>query len=337
LLREFSQSTRASVFRRWLPVAFAWATTAEAQPAPDFFVKLRYEREDPRLGCWEEQEFRQVVARAVGYDPFREGAPLAVEVQVSGSASLIDGRVEWKSAKGASMGERRFLAKDGDCAKLLTEMGFAVGLQIDLLRPAPSSADAASGDAPTTSPAPAPSSATTPHQSPTPTEVASNRLRMWLGAGPALSWGAAPAFAGQGRVFFGARRADLAFELGFVGSLPVVDRQPDGSGFRLHTLSLGGALCEHRGMFSACLLGRAGTLRVAGLDVDQPRSPSAFLAHTGARLAASWALSDSWFLQSQIEALGLLTPRTVTLQHAQVWNMPTLSLSAGIDLAARFR
>ncbi|MET0791266.1 MAG: hypothetical protein ABW061_07060, partial [Polyangiaceae bacterium] len=332
---------------------------AHAEPAADFFVTLHYELEDPNLGCWDEREFRRGVAQALGYNPFRSDTAIAVEVRVVGSASRIDGRVDWKT-QGGSMGERRFVAKDGNCAKLLTEMSFAVGMQIDLLRPqrgadsAASGTDRASSDAlnrsssaaqPATAArssapgsavqAPPPASATREHRGRA--SNASAGWRMWLGAGPALAWGLSPSTTARGRLFVGAGSADLSLELGAVATLPVVDHQPDGGGFRESLLAGSMALCAQRAVLSACLLGQAGSIRVSGVDLDQPRAPSAFVAHAGVRLGATWGLSERWFIQAPIEALGLLTPRTISLRRRDVWEMPTLSLSVGIDLAARFR
>jgi hypothetical protein len=101
-----------------------------------FHANLRYQVDSSLPGCWDEAEFRNRIARRLGYDPFREDAPVGVLVQVGGSASAVGGRIEWKSANGEGMGERRFVASDGNCAKLLAEMSFSVGLEIELLRPA---------------------------------------------------------------------------------------------------------------------------------------------------------------------------------------------------------
>jgi hypothetical protein len=119
----------------------------------EFHASLRYRIDSSLNRCWDEPQFRRRVAGQLGYDPFREDALATVEVEVGGSAKAIGGQVEWKNADGARMGERRFAAKDGNCAKLLAEMSFAVSLQIALLRQSTSTAEsnktdaAASGDA----------------------------------------------------------------------------------------------------------------------------------------------------------------------------------------------
>jgi hypothetical protein len=101
----------------------------------DFFVVLHFGVDAEARGCPDETEFRRSVAHRLGYDPFREEAAIIVRVRVGGTASAVDGHVDWRKTNGTIMGERQFVAKDANCAKLLTEMSFAVALQIELLHP----------------------------------------------------------------------------------------------------------------------------------------------------------------------------------------------------------
>jgi hypothetical protein len=373
LLRDTSQSSARAAFRDWrlarlsswlacagaLTSGFPGAATAE--PAAPFSVRLHYEVDAAALGCGSEREFRRGVTRALGYDPFRAEAAMGVEVHISRAADSVDGHVEWKAASGAGMGERTFHANDGDCAKMLREMSFAVGLQIDLLRPSPRRGDSdeargstnenaaggGAGRSASSAPAASNSSQTSSSSLDSPPATGTSdgararadfdRWQLWVGAGPSLTWGVLPALSAEGRVFLGARRRDVSLELGGGGTLPVVARQVDGSGFRARLVVGGAAICGHRGLFSGCLLGKAGALQVTGLSVDHAQSPSAFVAQAGARLAATWELAEVWLFRAHLDGLGLLTRRTVTLQHVQVWEMPRLSLSAGIDVGARFR
>jgi hypothetical protein len=125
----------------------------------DLYATLRFQIDGSPRGCWDEAKFRRGVARRIGYDPFRKEAAFEVRIHVGGSASAVDGQVEWRDANGAEMGERTFVAKDGNCGKLMTEMGFAVSLQIEFLRlktPKPAPADV---DLSARSPTPDPNSA----------------------------------------------------------------------------------------------------------------------------------------------------------------------------------
>jgi hypothetical protein len=196
--------------------------SSRAEPAEALYVSLAYEVEGSAERCWDEPVFRRAVAQSVGYDPFHSDAALSVNVRVGASGALVHGRVEWLNAEGASMGERRFRAKDGDCSALLTEMSFAVGLQIDLLRPRQKSSTATSAaPAPATTTTPtsavppptpslpgtdpsrtapseqppasrAPGGATTERDRPASAGTASAEdWRIWVGIGPSLAFGAA--------------------------------------------------------------------------------------------------------------------------------------------------
>jgi hypothetical protein len=160
---------------------------------------------------------------------------------------------------------------------------------------------------------------------------------MWLGMGPSLDWGIAPSVTASARLFLGVRRSDLSLEVGGEASLPSTERQWDGSGFRQSLLGASAALCGHRQALSACALGKASQVRVTGLGVDHPRSPTGMAAHIGLRFAAALQLGGPWFATAHLDALGLLTPYTVSLSQAGVWEMPRLGAMAGIDVGARFR
>jgi hypothetical protein len=115
--------------------AIAGLPSSTAAAETDLYVVLHYGVDASVHGCWDDAEFRRNIAHRIGYDPFREDASIDVTVRVGGADNAVDGHVEWHKTNGLLMGERHFVAKDGNCVKLLTEMSFAVGLQIDLLRP----------------------------------------------------------------------------------------------------------------------------------------------------------------------------------------------------------
>ena len=353
------------------------ARAAEA----DLYVSLRYEVAGSVRACWDEVEFRRGIANQIGYDPFRDDASVIVLVRVGGTAHAVDGMVEWRKEGGVGMGERRFAAKDGNCSNLLTEMSFAIGLQIELLRTTPpttaglsassgSSTAAAStrmatatppslAEIPMTLPQTAVPAASPPLATPAPDRSTSAKERrpsdianspaiapaegnsphwpMWVGIGPSLAWGISPSITASTRLFLGVRQSEFSLELGGEASYPSTERHWDGSGFRQSLIGASAAVCGHRGATSACVVGKASQIRVTGLGVDQPRSPTGFVAQAGLRFAAAMDLGGPWFAAAHIDALGLLTPNTIVLSQAGVWDMPRLGALAGIDLAARFR
>jgi len=343
----------------------------------DFHAKLRYRADAALPGCWDEAELRRRIGRRTGYDPFRDDAPVSVLVSVSGSARAIGGRVEWKDATGVGMGERRFVAKDGNCSKLLAEMSFAIALQIELLRPSsrpesiarsptPSSTDAAGANtaassAPTAttsgigtpaalSALPEPESTKPrsqndmerPSKEQPPEVESSGRARepdwtAWAGLGASVAWGISPSATANLRLFLGCRRKDLSLEVGAESSYPSEDLRWGGSGFRAVQLAGTAALCGHRSALSACAVGKAGQLRVEGTGLDKPETASGFLGQAGLRFAGVAELGKGWLVGARLDGLWLVTPHTVQLNGVGVWDMPNRSVLAGLDLAVRFR
>jgi hypothetical protein len=340
----------------------------------ELHVGIRYEISGSPRRCWSEEEFRRTVAGRIGYDPFRGMSSVFVSIHVGGSARSVDGQVEWRSARGVGLGERNFLAKDGDCVGLLTDMSFAVGLQIQLLRPQASTAagGAAPAEAATSAASPArpdtpaatpPATSAAASRPPTPLSTASPPAAVpspaapapasvtverdisdtsaqrpaWIGLGPSLAWGISPSITAAARLFVGARRNDLSVELGAEASYPSTERQSDGTGFRQTLVGANTAVCGHHGLLSACVLGKASQIRVSGLGVDNPQSPTGFVLQAGVRAAATLQLGGPWSATAHLDALGLLTPRSVDLSHARVWEMPRIGAVAGLAVAARFR
>ena len=328
-----------------LVLAVALSVPVASAGDSDFHAKLRYEVDASLTGCWDEADFRKKVAHRVGYESFRDDAAAIVSVRVDGATGAIGGNVDWQDAGGA-MGERHFVAKDGNCGKLLAEMAFAVALQIQMLGLAPKATpDAPSTDAGTSTVAPVPpepepprtedtAKAEAPQAQP---EEPTPRGSMWLGLGPQAAAGVAPSPLLGGRIFFGLRRGTFSFELGGETSYPESFRRWGGSGFRELLLAGSLALCHHEGFAAGCLLGKAGELRLAGEGLDVHLSPAAFVAHAGVRLGASVELSKSWFAAVHVDGLVLVTPCTVEIAGSRVWEMPRLAAFAGLDIAARFR
>jgi hypothetical protein len=78
-------------------------------------------------------------------------------------------------------------------------------------------------------------------------------------------------------------------------------------------------------------------MRVRGVGIDTPRSPSAFIAQAGPRLAAQQGLGEHFFVLVHADALATLTRWTVTLNQTDVWTTPRFAGMAGLDVGVRFR
>lgn len=356
----------------------SWPCAAAARDTPDndFHVTLTYQRQGSTRQCWDQAEFQRSVAQRLGYDPFRPGPGFSVSIRVAGSARAVEGHIDWRDAGGANIGERKLTAKDGDCQRLLTEVSFAVGLQIELLHPRTALAstpppgpavakdEAGSSSAGVPSGSSAPVGGSTPEPEPPPAPPTSPRSAedvpvprvdpsaaipppvtamrggpwSWsVGAGPAAAWGVAPSPTAEGRVLVRLRWRDLSFEVAGQTTYPITDRQADGSAFRQRLIGGGLGLCGHRRWIVACALGRGSQVRIRGLDVDLPHAPDGVAVQAGGRLGTGLLFGGGWSVMAHAEVLGLITPYRVILNQRGVWDMPSLAILAGAVVEARFR
>ena len=311
---------------------------------------LDYDMGPSLVGCPSALDFQRGVRQQLGYDPFRENAGKRVVVRIDATAHGLEGRVEWQSANGNWEGERKFSSHRRDCVELAQAMTFAIAVQIQLLattlpRPAtaptprtPFVADSVPGQ--TRPPATARQLVEPNPQLPPVLPALPARQRSFglgLGLGPSAGFGLGPGPSLEGRVFATLHLGQASVELGAEAAWPSTLRQSDGSGFSQYRLALTIAGCGHLDRWSACLLGDIGQTRVRGFGVDAPRSPSGTTALAGLRLAMTQRVTERCYILARADVLGLLTPWTVTLNHADVWTMPRFAAALGIDFALRFR
>jgi hypothetical protein len=291
--------------------------------------------------------FEAVVARRLGYSPFRSNASERVVVRIEGSGRALVGQLEWRNAAEQWIGERTFPSRSGDCGELVRAMGFALALQLQLMAatsPPPDSRPAApprvaqtppDAHAPPTVVAPP---APTPADKPTETSTAEPRSRLSIaaGGGASVAVGLAPTAVVVGRLFGAVAWSRVAFELGAETSTQSVLHRSDGSGFseRLRLGTLAG--CGLRGAWSVCVVGKVGQIRVVGEGVDVPASPSGMLLQGGLRLAVTQTLGRHAHFVLRVGGLSPLAGGTVTLDSMRVWTTPRVAADLGVDLAVRF-
>ena len=324
------------------------AARTQAQEPQQQLVDLKYEVDPTLQGCPSAVEFRAIVAQQLGYDPYSPGTALGVEVRVRATESGLEGAIDWSAADANKLGERRFTSRNQDCREMMTTVGFVVAVQIQLMatEKAESSAPTSDTDSSTRSQQ---EPADLPHETVRsvtltvrsfeahPASSDSAKWTMLAGLGSSIGFGLAPNAVAEGRLFLALQNGWVGFESGVEASLPSTHRQSYGGGYR-HELFLGMlAACGRKGSLSACGVGKLGQILVRGTGDDKPASSSGFLAQVGPRLGYSLELGTHLALLGHVEALYLLTPWTVALNHVGVWTMPRFSAVAGIDLAARFR
>jgi hypothetical protein len=325
--------------------------TSRALAAPVLFVDLKYEVDPALHGCPSADDFRNMVVQQLGYDPYLADATLHVVVRAQTTERGIEGSIDWNAPMQKRVGERRFTSRSRDCQELIVAMGFVVAVEIQLLATdlgtepdsAPQAANAATSNPhaeaePSTARPPPPEQTRTPPPMEIPSSARGPSLWSTIaGMGASAGLGLGPTVIAQGRIFLQLRRRDASVELGAEASLPTTTHQTDGLGFRQNLVLGTIAACGHHGLASACVLGKFGQIRVRGLGVDNPASPTGFIAQAGPRLAVTLGLGEQLLLVGHADGLVLLTPWTVDLNGTALWAMPRFGAALGIDLAARFQ
>jgi hypothetical protein len=82
--------------------------------------------------CPSVEDFQAIVSNRLAYNPFREDAADHVLVRVAPHGRGYAGRIEWRDARGAWVGDRRFPSRSENCRDLGRAMAFALALQIQL-------------------------------------------------------------------------------------------------------------------------------------------------------------------------------------------------------------
>ena len=303
-------------------------------------------------GCPGVEDFKAIVVGQLGYDAFREDAASHVLVRIEPLGHALEGRIEWRNAKGTWAGDRTFPSRSDDCRELERAMAFALALEIQLsaVDNAPPSSPPATPEEPdkTAEAAPTPPP---PLVSPSPPGDQGNALNpakpadspkhgirptLAIGAGALVGFGLSSSAVPLARLFGNVAWTHVSLELAAEVGWPATTRRADGAGFSQQHLFLDVAGCGILRSWSACLVVKAGGIRVAGKDIDVPASSSGPVAETGIRLAFAQPLGRHVYVAAQAEALLNLTRWRVALDQIVVWTSPRFAATIGLDAGVRF-
>jgi hypothetical protein len=308
-------------------------------------IELGY---DVPPGCPAAEDFKALVDARLGYDPFRIDAAEQVIIRIERAGSALEGRLEWRNAAGSSIGEHTFPSRTGDCGELVRAMGFALALQLQLMAVAASSAqppDGSAGVTPTPGPAP-PVAASTAPPPPQPADrpptipasaSESSPASFAVGAGAAVGVGLSPSAVAIGRLFGAVAWSRFGLELAAEVSPPSTTYLMDGSGFSQQELLAGLAGCLLGRTLSACLLAKAGEIRVTGQGLAFPAASSALVLQGGLRVAVTHMLGSRAYIVAHGDGVTMLTRGVITVDSMPVWTTPRVAAVFGVDVGVRFR
>lgn len=348
--------------RALVAAALLGAPTAAAQSNPT--AVLHYTRSDAAESCPDEQRLRDTVAARLGYDPFREAAPMVVRATIARTHHRLRGRIAVTDAAGADVGTREIESSRQDCAEIASAMALAISIVIDplsLTRPPPPPTVTAPPPPPPPTPPPAappvqcvaPPSPPVPPPvivvaerrapPPAPRETPPRTIEAALGAGVTL--GHTPDTTAVLAASVGLRwsRVSVALE-GSFAFLSHASRE--GVGDVQATLATGRAVPCLRQRFGArvdgavCGVLALGALSGTATGVDVARPGAALHAAAGGRVAVQVALVANVAVRGRAELLGALTPTDLVIRNGGrdvvVWSTATGALTAAIDVVATF-
>jgi hypothetical protein len=331
-----------------------------------FTVDLDYQS---AAGCPDAHEFEDLVDGRLGYDPFSEKASDRALVRIARQDGLLNGSIEWRDAAGKWLGDQTVPQASGDCQLLARTLALALTVQIRLLattasRTSRASSSMSTGPPPGAAPSkfaasrsPGPKSAAPqpappksvqllPPATPSPDQPSNARGNARVparGPGPAFSVSSGPSVGfGMssrpillGRVLGSVGWRTLSFDLAAEASLPTTTRRADGAGFSQQHLLASTAACALLAPFSACLLAKAGEVRMAGENIDRPTSAMVPIVEVGARVGVAQRLGRRLFVGAHAEGLANVTRWTATLDQVPVWTAPRFAAVLGIDVGVR--
>ncbi|WP_437728105.1 hypothetical protein [Sorangium sp. So ce861] len=317
-------------------------------------LRMHYS-EDPRAAsCPGEGALREQVRRRTGYDPFRDGAPEAVDVAIGPRGAALVATLKYRDEDGRESAPRDFIVPDGDaaCALLTSYVALSIAFtltpfwrdeQVPATAPPP----------PELAPPPAPPRSSTPPARPLPaTEPAGHRSAIRGGTGVFAQIGLTDQVIGGVSWFCEARWSDrLSFGLEVQDAFLPLSAGPTEGGWSLGASSAGArpdgqpvhtrmlvttALvpCLHTNdLLATCTVVELGVLTLSGQPGSQTGLVLVFVAlglRTGVELALNERLSLSTHLEL-LTAVGLQKSAAVDVLRA-----PHLSASVGARVIAAF-
>ena len=327
----------------YLATLALWAGRAQAAL---FAVSLDY---DGGPGCPGVQDFEAAVRARLGYDPFAQAAPDHVSVRITPAVGAIDGHIEWRDSTGRWAGDQTLPVATKDCRHLVRALAAALAVQIQLLAatrdPDGAAAPKSIGPSPeasTPQPVPRPAVARLSSSEPPAAALetkpsASNRARGqgpgWaMGAGTSVGFGMSSNPVLLGRVLGALAWQRVSVELAAEASLPTTTRRSDGAGFSQQHLLASAAACAKPTRWRACLLAKAGEVRMTGQEIDLPTSAIVPLVEAGLRVGVVQLLGHGFFVDAHADGLVNVIRWTGTLDEVPVWSAPRLAAAVGIDL-----
>jgi hypothetical protein len=325
-------------------IAAAGASSGVAAPSSTT-VSFQYEAPDPGGRCPASKTMENAIAARLGFFPFDERGTVLVRATIRSEAQELIGVVEMTDQSGKVVGRRVLRSSSSDCEGLTEAMAVAISVALEPLALRPPESPRSSAPASFT-PAPAPPSSSAssapgpveparvpPLRNPHAEPIEPPRLHASLGAMTTTGTTPGTALGVTGQV--GIRRSSWSAALEGRAELVTVTHVDDSE---VHTSLVSGWLvpCWQGSPWMACAIAGAGSLRVEGKEVDEPKRDQAFYAALGGRVGAEIPVYGSMFLRLHGDLAMALTRTTFFLSDQARWSSSPVHLGAGLALGRFF-
>ena len=328
---------------------------AHAQAAPGDATRLEYARSEAAKACPDREALRSAVSQRLGYDPFFPAARQTIVVEISDAPDGLRAHMNLVDEQGLIVGSRDLHERAGQCDELVASLALAISIALDpsaalggesnadqtpalpsgeRADDAPSSAEPEPSRAPVASVAPPraerqhESSGLVPRRkSPLPISA---RAALFAASGiaPALAWGV--------RVGLGAGWNWFQLLAEFGRQFPA-QRTVESGSVRASLYEGTVAPCWVESWLAGCALVNVGVFHAQGRDIPTPVTHNSLYAAIGARVEATPQLAGPLRLVLDIDALKSVTPVTLRLHGAPIWQTPYAALVIGAGIALQFR
>jgi len=300
----------------------ALGVAAAATPSAPVHVRFGERQLPGAERCVAPAALRGAVEVLLGYDPFDDRAPRAIDVEVRPRPSGFEAEVTLRDEAGAALGGRKLVSGSQECAELTDALALAIGNAIDPVR---------ASQAPTPGPPPEPARAAAALPPPAPSPPAAARPSFLGSLGVLGAAGAAPGVVNAG--------AQLELELRWPRySLSLGGRADFPASMSYDSGSIGGELlvgelapCLRLARFGACLLGALGTETAQSASLPGSTQQSALYAAAGARALFDIVEPRALGLRAALDILAPVTREDFLVGTAVAFATPPVAVALSLS------
>lgn len=305
-----------AVGARVVLVACVVAGGAADAGAQESTVRLEYQAE---AGCPSREALARAIAGRLGYEPFADDAGDRLRAVIARDGARLRATIELLEA-GVTTGTRELEgAPDADCSALASAVALAMAIAIDPLADTGEPIVIADAEIPLplAPPSPVPS-------------VTRPETRWHAGVASLATVGAAPRWTPALAILLGAERGRVGVDLHAQVHGPRAEAVGPGE-VRGWLATVGVAPCFRLRGVAACVLGSAGFVRGRGLGgLEMQRATTTLYAGVGARIHWTRWVSGRFGVRVFGEAQMALARTALTVNDADVWELPAGSAAIGV-------